>query len=250
MKETPVKVNVYPDRKKMADAAAERAAQSLRTTIERSGHARFVAATGSSQLEFLDGLAGASGIDWSRTTMFHLDEYIGISPDHPASFVKYLRERFVERVHPGEVHFLDGMAPDVARESERVGALITAAPIDVAFVGIGENGHLAFNDPPADFQTDAPYIVVSLDRTCRMQQVGEGWFASFDEVPRQALSMSVRQIMSAREIICTVPDRRKAQAVRECLGPEAVVSPDHPASILRNHDNCHVFLDEEAASLL
>jgi glucosamine-6-phosphate deaminase len=249
-KEPPVKINVYADRKKMAEAAAEHAARLLRSAIDRSGRARFVVATGSSQLEFLDRLVESPGIDWSRTVMFHLDEYIGIGSDHPASFVGYLRDRLVDRVHPGEVHFLDGLAPDADREGERVGSLISAAPIDVAFVGIGENGHLAFNDPPADFETDAPYLVVDLDRACRMQQVGEGWFSSFDEVPRQALSMSIRQIMSAGEIICTVPDRRKAEAVRDCLGPDAGVSPDHPASILQNHDSCHVFLDEEAASLL
>lgn len=243
-------INVYADRDTMAAAAAERAAQTLRTAIARAGHARFVVATGSSQLEFLDRLAVAPGIEWSRTTMFHLDEYIGIAPDHPASFVKYLTERFVDRVHPGEVHFLDGMASDAVRESQRVGSLIEAAPVDVAFVGIGENGHLAFNDPPADFETVTPYIVVTLDRACRLQQVGEGWFGSFEEVPGQALSMSIRQIMSAGEIICTVPDRRKARAVRDCLSRNATVSPDHPASILQEHENCIVFLDEESASLL
>jgi len=174
----------------------------------------FVAATGNSQVEFLKHLAAAPGIEWGRTTMFHLDEYIGIPADHPASFRRYLRERFLGRVPVGTVHLVAGDAPDLAAELVRLNDLIRRAAVDVAFIGIGENGHIAFNDPPADFATETPFIVVDLDEACRRQQVGEGWFPSMAAVPRQAVSMSVRQILRAARIVCTVPDARKAQAVK------------------------------------
>jgi glucosamine-6-phosphate deaminase len=180
--------------------------------------------------------------------MFHLDEYVGLPDTHPASFRRYLRERILQRVHPRAFHFLAGDAPDVAAECRRVGALLARAPIDVAFVGIGENGHLAFNDPPADFETEEPYLVVELDEACRRQQLGEGWFAGLDDVPRRAISMSVRQILKAREILCVVPDARKAQAVQECL--EGEVSPLHPSSILQTHAATTVYLDRDSASFL
>jgi len=179
--------------------------------------------------------------------MFHLDEYVGIAETHPASFRRYLRERIVERVHPAAFHFLAGDAADAAAECRRVGALLEQRPVDVAFVGIGENGHLAFNDPPADFTTEEPYLVVELDEPCRRQQLGEGWFASLSDVPRRAISMSVRQILKAREILCIVPDARKAQAVRDCLdGP---VSPLHPSSILQTHQRTTLYLDRDSAAL-
>jgi glucosamine-6-phosphate deaminase len=180
--------------------------------------------------------------------MFHLDEYVGLPDNHPASFRRYLRERIVERVHPRVFHFLAGDVDDPAAECRRVGALLARAPIDVAFVGIGENGHLAFNDPPADFENEEPYLVVELDEPCRRQQLGEGWFASLEDVPRRALSMSVRQILKAREIVCAVPDARKARAVRDCL--EGEVSPLHPSSILQTHPRTTVFLDRNSAALL
>ncbi|HEY8232527.1 MAG TPA: 6-phosphogluconolactonase, partial [Vicinamibacteria bacterium] len=188
------------------------------------------------------------GLDWSKVELFHLDEYIGVADTHPASFRRYLKERLVDRVKPAEFHALAGDAPDLAAVCREVGARLAEAPVDVAFVGIGENGHLAFNDPPADFETEEPYLVVELDEACRRQQLGEGWFGSLDEVPRRAISMSIRQILKAREILCVVPDARKAPAVRDCLsGP---VSVHHPASALQKHGQTTVFLDRASAALL
>ena len=241
-------IRVYETRAAMADAAAERAAAALRAAIAERGRAHVIAATGASQFEFLERLVAAPGIDWPRTVFFHLDEYVGLPDTHPASFRKYLRERLADRVHPGAFHFIEGDAPDPAAECRRVGAILALHPIDVAFVGIGENGHLAFNDPPADFETAAPYIVVELDEDCRRQQLGEGWFPSLEDVPRRAISMSIQQILKSREILCVVPDARKARAVKECLSGE--VSPRHPASILQRHPRTTVFLDASAAALL
>jgi glucosamine-6-phosphate deaminase len=207
-----------------------------------------IAATGASQFEFLDALTATPGIDWSKVVCFHLDEYVGLPETHPASFRRYLKERIVARVHPGAFHFIEGDAADPRVESHRVGRLIRACAIDVAFVGIGENGHLAFNDPPADFETEDAYLVVTLDEACRRQQLGEGWFAGLEDVPKQAISMSVRQILKAERILCVVPDARKAQAVRACL--EGEVSPGRPASILRTHPRATLFLDRASAALL
>jgi len=231
-------------------AAAQKASELMKAALAAQSTLRFIAATGASQFEMLDALCAVDGIDWKRTEMFHLDEYVGMPDSHPASFRRYLRERLVERVHPGKVHLIQGDAPDPETEARRLGELISFAPVDVAFVGIGENGHLAFNDPPADFETQKPYLIVNLDEACRRQQMGEGWFASIGEVPPRAVSMSIAQIMKARAIVCTVPDRRKAQAVRDCLADGAQVTPDHPASILKQHPNLFVFLDRESASLL
>ena len=240
-------VKTYVDRSTLSLAAARHAAQALRAAIDARKEARIVAATGASQFDFLDALTTAPGIDWSRVEMFHLDEYVGLPIDHPASFRKYLLERLINKTGLTRYHLLDGER-DAAAVADRAGRAIAERPIDVAFVGIGENGHLAFNDPPADFTTDRPYLIVTLDAACRRQQVGEGWFASIDEVPSQAISMSIRQIMKAREIICVVPDARKAVAVKACLdGP---VSPAAPASILQTHANATVYLDRESASLL
>lgn len=241
-------ISTFSTRLEMAQAAAAQAAQFLQDALVQNGHATFVAATGASQFEFLAALTATPGLDWARTTMFHLDEYVGLPETHPASFRRYLRERLIERVHPGAVHLIQGDAPDAQAECQWLNALIAQHTIDVAFVGIGENGHLAFNDPPADFAITVPYLVVELDEVCRRQQLGEVWFATLSDVPRRAISMSVRQIMSARAIVCTVPDQRKAQAVRDCFTGE--VTPLHPASILRQHERAHVFLDAAAASLL
>src|SRR5262245_46695371 len=232
----------------MARAAAVRAADLLRETIRALGRAHVVAATGASQFEFLQALVGESGIDWTKAVFFHLDEYVGLGESHPASFRRYLKERIVERVHPGAFHFIAGDAPDPGAEGRRVGELLSRHPIDVAFVGIGENGHLAFNDPPADFETDEPYLVVQLDEACRRQQLGEGWFARLEDVPAQAISMSVRQILKAHEILCIVPDERKAAAVAACL--EGPVTPLHPASVLQEHPRTTVYLDRASASRL
>jgi glucosamine-6-phosphate deaminase len=180
--------------------------------------------------------------------MYHLDEYISLPEDHPASFRRYLRERLIDRVHLGKVHWIQGDVEDPYTECERLSGIISVEKIDVAFVGMGENGHLAFNDPPADFDTEDPYIVVELDEACRKQQLGEGWFPSIEDIPRRAISMSIRQIMKSQAIVCTVPDKRKARAVKQCL--EGEVSPWYPASILRRHSNAYIYLDKDSASLL
>src|SRR6266849_4000221 len=231
----------------MSRAAARQAAQALRDAIAAGGVARIAAATGASQFDFLDALTAAPAIDWTRVEMFHLDEYVGLAIDHPASFRKYLFERLIRKTGMTRYHLLDG-EQDAARAAEHVGHEIGRTPVDVAFVGIGENGHLAFNDPPADFATDRPYLIVTLDAACRRQQVGEGWFSSVEEVPSQAISMLVRQILKSREIICVVPDARKAQAVKACFDGE--VSPMAPASILRTHANATIYLDRDSAALL
>ena len=242
-----MEVKTYVDRLTMSRAAARQAAQALRDAIAARGAARIVAATGASQFDFLDALTAAPAIDWTRVEMFHLDEYVGLAIDHPASFRKYLLDRLVNKAGIVRFHLLDGER-DPSRVADEVGRELDAAPIDVAFVGIGENGHLAFNDPPADFETDRPYLIVNLDEACRRQQVGEGWFGSIADVPSQAISMSVRQILKAREIICVVPDARKAQAIHACV--EGEVSPMAPASILRTHANTTLFLDRDSAALL
>lgn len=243
-----MKVFTAKDVGEMAAQAAACAAEAVRQALAERGEARVIVATGASQFDFLAALTAAPGIDWSRVTGFHLDEYAGLSVTHPASFRAYLRERFVGAlpVPPKAFHEVNGEAADLAGECRRLEALIQTAPVDVACVGIGENGHLAFNDPPADFETEAAYLVVDLDEACRRQQVGEGWFATLDDVPRQALSMSVRQIMKSRRIVCTVPDARKAEAVRNAVrGP---VSNLCPASILQTHPACTLFLDPAAAA--
>jgi glucosamine-6-phosphate deaminase len=240
-------VKIFDDKQALAQAAAEQAASTLRKAMTARGHARIIAATGASQFEFLDALTSDRDIDWPNVEMFHLDEYIGLSADHPASFRKYLRERLIEKAGITQYHLLDGESDPLATIA-LVGPALNSAPIDVAFVGIGENGHLAFNDPPADFDTDAPYLIVELDEACRRQQLGEGWFANFADVPRSAISMSIRQILKANEILVIVPDARKAQAVKNCL--EGEISPLSPASILRSHANVTVYLDRDSSALL
>jgi glucosamine-6-phosphate deaminase len=231
----------------MSEAAARHAADSISSAVARSGHARIIAATGASQLEFLEALTSLPGVPWPKVEMFHLDEYVGISADHPASFRRYLREKLIDKTQMGAFHLLDvDRDPDEA--SRRVGRALLERPVDVAFVGIGENAHLAFNDPPADFDVTTPYILVTLDEACRRQQVGEGWFASLDDVPKTAVSMSIRQILSAQEILVIVPDARKAPAVHASLAEK--ISPAVPASILRTHSNVTLYLDEPAASRL
>jgi glucosamine-6-phosphate deaminase len=243
-----MRVEIYESKREMARAAAVRAAEVIRRAIAERGEACIIAATGASQFEFLDELTAMPDIEWQRVVLFHLDEYVGLPATHPASFRKYLRERIVEHVHPGAFHFIEGDSADPHAECRRLAGLISARTVDAAFVGIGENGHLAFNDPPADFETEEPYLVVGLDEECRRQQVGEGWFRSIEEVPRQAISMSIREILRSRNVICVVPDRRKAQAVKGCI--ELEVSPLRPASALRRHAAATVYLDSESASLL
>lgn len=233
--------------KGLGQAAGKKAATIINEAIIERGQANVILATGTSQFETLNQLLKEQ-VDWSKVVVFHLDEYINLAQSHPASFRKYLKERFLNKVGAvGAVYLIDGES-DPEEECARLGSVISQHPIDVALVGVGENGHLAFNDPPADFDTEAPYLVVNLDRDCRLQQMNEGWFGSLEEVPQQAISMSIRQIMKSKHIICSIPDERKALAVKNCLENE--VSPLFPASILQEHPSCALYLDKASASLL
>lgn len=220
----------------------------IRQAILQKGYANIILATGASQFATLNQLIREENIDWGKVNMFHLDEYIGLPESHPASFRKYLSERFLAKVPALNKVFLINGETDAEAEIKELGSSISSHPIDVALVGIGENGHLAFNDPPADFNTEKPYLIVNLDEPCRIQQMNEGWFATLDEVPVQAISMSVKQIMKSKHIICSVPDERKALAVKNTFTED--ISNLFPASILRNHPNCQFFLDKYSSGLL
>ena len=240
-------LNVFDDKVTLGKAAAEQAARAIRNAIHERGQARIIAATAASQLEFLDALTKSPGIDWRNVEVFHLDEYIGLSIDHPGSFRKMLVEQLITKTGITRFHLLDGDA-DASDVIRRVGKALAAEPVDIAFLGIGENGHIAFNDPPADFETEEPYLIVTLDEACRRQQVGEAWFPDISQVPTHAISMSVRQILKSREILAVVPDTRKALAVKSCFAGE--ISPMAPASILRTHANATIYLDKNSAALL
>jgi glucosamine-6-phosphate deaminase len=241
-------IKVLDDKASLARVAAEQAATAIRRAIVEQGQARVVAATGASQFEFLDVLTKIPGVDWKKVEVFHLDEYIGLPITHPGSFRKMLLEQLVRKVGIQKVHLLDGDVASPVEVGNRVGEELASAPVDVAFLGIGENGHIAFNDPPANFSTEEPYIIVTLDEACRRQQVSEAWFANLSAVPTQAISMSVRQILKSKEILGVVPDARKAKAVKACFAGE--ISPMAPASILRTHANATIYLDKNSASLL
>jgi glucosamine-6-phosphate deaminase len=241
-------ISIHPDKAALGSAAAREGAAAIAAAIEERGSARVVFATGASQFEMLDALV-TEDVDWRRVTAFHLDEYVGLSADHPASFRRYLRERVVDRLpRLREFVMIEGDAGDTDAELTRLNARLAGARIDVCFAGIGENCHLAFNDPPADFEAPAPYILVKLDEACRRQQTGEGWFASVDEVPRRAVSMSIRQIMKSEKLVLSVSDARKAEAVHHAL--EGPVTPQYPASIVQRHPGASLHLDPAAASLL
>jgi glucosamine-6-phosphate deaminase len=232
----------------LGKAAGAATAELICKAITQKGSANIILATGTSQFETLKQLGEEEGVDWSKVVMFHLDEYIGIPETHAASFRKYLKERFLSKIPPlNSVYLIDGET-DPKKECKRIGNLITKYPIDVALVGIGENSHLAFNDPPADFYTAQPYLVVELDMPCRKQQLGEGWFKSIDEVPKQAISMSVKQILKSKNIICSVPDSRKAIAVKNCV--KQPISNLYPGSILQTHNDCSLYLDRDSSGLL
>lgn len=243
-----MKINIYNNPYQLGKAAGIAAALLIRSAIDKKGTANIIFATGTSQFETLNQLISEPGIDWSKVVMFHLDEYIGLPITHAASFSKYLRERFLLKVPPLKAACLINGEADAEAECERIGSLISKHPIDVALVGIGENGHLAFNDPPADFETEQHYIIVDLDEPCRKQQLGEGWFKSLEEVPRQAISMSVKQMLKSEHIICSVPDARKAIAVKNSL--EQPISNLYPAGILQLHNHCTLYLDKFSSSLL
>jgi glucosamine-6-phosphate deaminase len=244
-----MQIEVLPDKAALGARAACDGAEGIRAALAARGACTIVVATGASQFEMLDALVAEPRIDWSQVTAFHLDEYVGLPASHPASFRRYLQERFVARL-PGLGRFVpvEGDAADLEAELECLNALLAGREVDVCFAGIGENGHLAFNDPPADFEAEAPYLVVALDEACRRQQLGEGWFPSLDAVPRRAISMSIRQILKSRRIVLSVPDSRKAAAVRAAV--EGEVSPACPASILQRHAGTALYLDPPAAALL
>lgn len=227
----------------LGEKAAALTAGLLRQAIRENGHARLVLSTGSSQFETLEALVKEE-VDWSKVTMFHLDEYVNLPETHPASFRKYLKERFLSKVTPADYHLVDG-SPD---SIPALTAELKKAPIDVGLIGIGENAHIAFNDPPADFDTRESYIVVNLNERCKQQQVGEGWFASTEEVPAQAISMTAWQIMQCRHIISAVPHKVKAKAVADTLSHDT--TPEIPATLLKTHPNFDLFLDAESASLI
>lgn len=241
-----MKVCILESAQQMGEWAADAGARAIRAAIEERGEANIILATGASQFTMLERLVSLPDIDWSRVSAFHLDEYVGLPLSHPASFRKYLKERFVDKLpNLRKFTYVNGNATPLYEEIQRLNAAISACPIDVAFIGIGENGHLAFNDPPADFETEEPYLIVDLDETCRHQQVGEGWFSELSEVPARAISMSIQQILKSSKIICTVPDARKQDAVYMALNAE--ISPVAPCSVLREHGDCTLFLDYPAA---
>jgi glucosamine-6-phosphate deaminase len=241
-------LRIFNDKASLGRAASEQASSAIRRAISERDHARIITATGVSQFEFLEALTQTPGLDWMKVEAFHLDEYIGLPITHPGSFRKVLQEHLASKTGIKQFHWLEGDAPDPAVVVREVGKELASAPVDIAFLGIGENGHIAFNDPPADFDTEDPYLIVNLDEACRQQQAGEGWFADISQVPTRAISMSARQILKAKELLVVVPDKRKAQAVKACL--EGEISPLAPASILRRHPNVTVYLDRPSASLL
>jgi len=242
-------INILQSGEELGKAASRYAARLIRSQIRSRGEANIVVATGTSQIETLEHLVSEKFIDWPKVRMFHLDEYIGLPGDHPASFRRYLVERFIKPVENlMEVHFIRGDAPDPEKECERIGDVISQHTIDVALIGIGENGHIAFNDPPADFLTELPFIIVNLDERCRQQQVDEGWFKDIGEVPAQAISMSVSRIMRSCSIIASVPEKRKASAVKAAV--EGPVTRECPASVLQLHRRCALFLDRDSESSL
>ncbi len=243
-----IKVKIFANKEEVGKAAAIAVAEKLDAAISEKGLANLILATGASQFQFLENLQ-KQAIDWKKITVFHLDEYKGMPVTHPASFRKYLKERILDKVQPKQVHYLNGDAPDAEAEVLRYENLLKEHPIDIACIGIGENGHIAFNDPPvADFNDPKLVKVVELDEACRKQQLGEGWFPTFDDVPTHALTLTIPAIMGCKHISCVVPDGRKAEAVYNTLNTE--ISTACPATILRTHPDTVLYLDSESASKL
>jgi glucosamine-6-phosphate deaminase len=244
-----LEVRLHRDTGDLARAAAAEAAACMREAVEARGVAHAMFATGNSQLMFVDALTESTrDVAWSHVVVFHMDEYVGLGPDHPASFQRWIRERIVDRTQPGASHYLDGRAEPEA-ECRRYAGLLAARPLDLCCLGIGENGHLAFNDPPvADFDDPLDLKVVELDARCRQQQVGEGHFATVGAVPTHALTVTIPALLRAATVVAVVPEARKAEPVRAALtGP---VSPACPASVLRHHPNATLHLDQDSAGLL
>ena len=242
-----MKIHVDSTAEQMGNRAAQETARRIRAAVQANGVCRILLSTGASQFEMLDALTKMEDIPWNQVVMFHLDEYVGMPMTHPASFRKYLKERFIDKVHPGAYFFVNGEG-DIQKNIETLTKEIRKAPIDIALVGIGENGHIAFNDPPADFETHEAYIVVNLDERCKKQQLGEGWFATMADVPNQAISMTVYQIMQSKAILSVVPGLRKAQAIQNTLEAPQVTNRI-PATKLREHSDWELFLDSDSASL-
>lgn len=243
------RVGIYSTRQSMGLAAAADAAALIRNTVQERGQARIMIATGNSQLDVIDSLVKEPEVPWQATELFHMDEYLGIAADHPASFRRWIRKRVEEPLHGVRVNYIEGDAPDADAEIRRYTQLLEAAPIDLAFVGFGENGHIAFNDPPvADFHDPSMMRRVTLDEACRRQQVGEGHFRTIGDVPAEALTVTCSGLLRARAWICCVPEQRKAQAVSRALLGE--ISTECPASIVRTHPDARVYLDAESASVL
>jgi glucosamine-6-phosphate deaminase len=245
-----MEVIVSASKTQLGARAAKAGAELIRRAVEENGVANVIIATGASQFEMLAELLKLPGIPWHKVSAFHLDEYVDVPITHPASFRKYLWERFHSKLPlpMRAFHYIDGDGGAPLDECKRMSEIIKHHPIDVALVGIGENGHLAFNDPPADFLIDAPYTVVNLDDACRRQQFGEGWFKTLEDVPKRAISMTCRQIMKSKAIIVSCPDRRKAKAVAAVV--DGSVTPDVPSSVLQKHEQTTLYLDRESASLL
>lgn len=247
-KKDKIKVEVFENVQELGKAAAKSVAGLLQKSIAEKGKANLILATGASQFQFLENLQNLE-IDWKKITVFHLDEYYGMAITHPASFRKYLKERILDKVQPKQVYYLGGDAEDIEAEVTRYEDLLRNHPVDVACIGIGENGHIAFNDPPvADFNDPKLVKVVELDEACRKQQLGEGWFPTFDDVPTHALSLTIPAIMNCSHINCVVPDERKADAVFNTINAE--ISTACPATILRTHPNTILYLDKNSASKL
>lgn len=244
-----LQVDIYDSTSGMGAAAAANAARHIADAVASNGHARVIFATGNSQFAFVDALRAHTDIAWDKVTAFHMDEYAGMEAGHPASFRKWIRERIEEVFHPHAVHYIAGDAGDVEAECRRYEALLREAPIDLVCMGIGENGHIAFNDPPvADFNDAAWVKVVELDRDCRMQQVGEGHFPTFDDVPTHALTLTVPALVAPRVLQVVVPEERKALAVRRTVSDP--INEACPATILRRQSHGRLFLDPASASLL
>ena len=243
-----LEIKVFDNRVKMGEAAASAVGEQIVKLLGQQEYVNIVFASAPSQNEFLEALIKQPGIDWTRVNAFHVDEYIGLQENAPEKFGSFLRGKIFKYLPFHTLNYINGNAPDSFAECGRYAELLHDYPSDIVCLGIGENGHLAFNDPPADFETEDPFIVVDLDEKCREQQLGEGWFKSIDEVPKKAISMSIKQIFKSKNIICSVPGERKAIAVKNCL--EEPVSNLYPASVLQQHSNCTIYLDDLSASLL
>ena len=243
------RVNVYQSKQDTSEAAALEAVTLLRGALAKRGAARMIVGTGNSQDDLVHALVQAPGVDWSRMEVFHMDEYVGMSAEHPASFRRWLKTHLVDIVHPGKAHYLQGDAADLSQECERYAALLHSAPIDICFIGFGENGHIAFNDPGvADFHDPFAVKRVTMDELCRRQQVGEGHFPTLEAMPKEALTLTCPELLRAEHLICTVPDLRKAEAVKNALtGP---ITEACPSSLVRTHPAVAIYLDADSASLL